>query len=358
MPHPDPRTRYLLLAALLLAPAPAQAEDAMEFTFQRADYRKYGLGLYQVIHATGALKDGTADKLKIFAAEHNIERGGEIYFQSRTGNRLEGMRMGRLIRQLGFKTHIGETDGATPGNCISACAFAYLGGTSRFMNANANFGLHRFYRSQGEDQEFQLQEAQSVSEQMVQYIREMGVDTRLFRYMAQPGSEEVVFLAKPTLQSLGVVNDGIFSASWQRMENEVVPYLRGAVQNDDGTHTLLLRCDRQVAKLTGEASLENPEPDALRRIASGQGVYLGTARENLAGDVSVAPGHINYTFTIPPELAPRMAASSDIGIYIQPRNIPYAAGFTIPQTPESRSEISRFINECYGREVITKNETL
>lgn len=351
--------KRLALSLLLALPLPAFAADesvpSMDFTFQREDYRKYGLGLYQVIHARGTITDGTTEKLKIFAAENRIEPGGEIYLESTTGNRLEGMRMGRLIRSLGLMTHIGDTALNSRGICSSACAFAYLGGTFRFMNDGATFGMHRFYRSQGEEQEFTLEQAQAVSERMVGYMADMGISNRLYRYMALNGKGDVVFISKQTLKSLNVVNDGIIASGWRMPEKDGIPYLRGDLQNYKGTHSLSFHCDRQFNTMKGIAVLEASDPDSVRRTASDEGLFIGTQRLPIAGELVSSNRSVTYTFPVTPETALKMATAPDLGIYIQPNSIPYYAGFKIQQNRDSMDMMKKFINTCFGKTVIEKD---
>lgn len=338
------------VASLLAFQAPqAHADEpSMRFTFQREDYRKYGLGLYQVIHANGTITDGTYDRLKIFAQENNIHPGGEIYLNSQTGNRLEGMRIGRLIRSLGLMTHIGNTNPNQPGACVSACAFAYLGGTYRFMGPTSTFGVHRFYRSQGKDQEFTIEESDAVSVQMTDYIRDMGADTHLFKYMTANTAGETVLISKATLQSLKVVNDGVSYAAWG-MTDDTVPYLRGELNDYNGSHSLSLKCDRQSATLQGTAIFETSNPEALRLVAQEEGVVIGDSNVPMAGTlVSDNKKTLTYSFPIPQDIAKRMATAPELGVYIKPNGIIYNAGFQLQQNMESQAKMKKFFNYCFG----------
>lgn len=351
------------LAALLLLPAPLHAEDAppspMSFTFEREDYRKYGLGLYQVIHASGAITEGTVDKLTVFAAERHIEPGGEIYFDSSGGNRLEGMRLGRLIRQLGLVTRIGHTDPNQPGACVGACAFAFLGGTFRFMSPVASYGVHRFYRSQGKDQEFTLEQAPEIAQQMGDFMRDMGVSTDLYRYMAAPDSAgEIVLLNKDTLRALGVVNDGIISAEWLMADNHGLPYLRANVQNYKGIHSLSMVCDRQNRSMKGVGLMQAQDPDSLRRTASEEGLILDNRREPLSGQFVVDGPRVKFTFPITPKLAVHMMDASELGMYVKPNGIIYTAGFRIQQTAQSRQWMNDYVNECFGKQAVSDAKNL
>lgn len=360
MPKSLKNNLRICLAALTLGLFPlcghAADDPSMSFTFKREDYRKYGLGLYQVIHASGTINEGTFDRLKVFAADNNIEPGGEIYLNSTTGNRLEGIRLGRLIRSLGLMTHIGDTNPNISGSCVSACAFAYLGGTFRFMNKSATFGVHKFYRSQRDQQEFTLDQASQVAQGMTDFMRDMGTNVSLFRYMSLNTGGDIVLISKDTLKSMGVVNDGVTLASWSLVDNKGIPFLRGNLQNYKGSHSLSFICDRQASTMKGSASMQAADPASLRRLSAEEGLFLGDTRVKIPGTLTENATQVLYDFPITKEIAVRMADSPQLGIYAQPRDIIYFSGFKIQQNLESKEMVKKYVNECFGTEVVKKDD--
>ena len=69
-----------------------------------------------------------------------MARASGIVFNSDGGNLLAGIEIGKTIRLKSFATAV--LDGL---RCASACAFAWLGGSPRFMERGANWlpcGLH------------------------------------------------------------------------------------------------------------------------------------------------------------------------------------------------------------------------
>lgn len=65
---------------------------------------------------------------------------GAVLFESPGGNLLEGLRIGRTIREANFSTGV-----APEVACASACALAWLGGTTRYMAPSALVGFHAAY---------------------------------------------------------------------------------------------------------------------------------------------------------------------------------------------------------------------
>ncbi|MBY0406921.1 MAG: hypothetical protein K2Q01_04465 [Rickettsiales bacterium] len=314
------------------------------------------LRLYQVIHASGNISEGTTENLRIFAQQNRIEPGGEIYLDSRGGNRLEAMRLGRLIRQLGLMTHIGRTEPQAPGACISACPLAYLGGQYRFMQPAATFGVHRFYRSQREDQEFTLEQAPQVAQDMQSYIQEMNADPALYRYMTLEGQSEVVQLSKETLQGLKIVNDGINFASWTLTEKSGVPYMEGTISDYQGTHGITLFCDRHLETTRGvvlqfTGRMQTPDPESLARLASAQGVKLGEQILPQTAQITREGKQVAMQFSVPPELALRMAQSASLGMYVKPQGVPFEASFSLPHNRESSERMTTYVRNCFGSKI-------
>lgn len=353
--NPKTTSLYLIFTLLTLcAHQPAlAAEPSMSFSFQREDYSKYGLGLYQVIHANGAITDGSYDRLKMFVAENNIAPGAQIYLNSRSGNRLEGMRLGRLIRSYGLMTHIGNTSAKEAGNCISACAFAYLGGTYRFMNESSNYGVHSFYRSQGEDQEFTLEQSKDIAKRMTDYMREMGVNTKLFKYMDNSTKSEIVLIDKPTLQSLSVVNDGIIRSSLEQLEKDGIPYIQTTQDDYKGHHSLHLYCDRQFATLRGVAMVAITQPQLQLSAIDQQGIAINEEHKPTIGTLEIGSDAITYNFAVTPELAKNMATASKLGVYLQPKSESFTLGFEVIQTTNSKDTMKNFVNTCFGKQIVS-----
>jgi hypothetical protein len=95
--------------------------------------------------ATGEIAAGDADRLSAYLASLPIKKNTAIYLSSTGGDLHEAMRLGGLFRQKGIKTVVeGNSD------CVSACAFAFLGGTDnqgkpwRSSTSSSRLGFHAF----------------------------------------------------------------------------------------------------------------------------------------------------------------------------------------------------------------------
>ena len=143
---------------------------------------------------------------------NGIPQGSMIYLHSPGGSLVGGMALGRVIREHKLDTSIGQFDpklkyvGSKPGYCYSACATAFLGGEFRYWSNGSIYGVHQFLwkaRSNGD-----ADAAQIVSAALVEYIRSMGVDTKIFALASQAGPSKVITPSHQTLLALSVVNDG------------------------------------------------------------------------------------------------------------------------------------------------------
>jgi hypothetical protein len=128
------------ITSLFAAPSTGMAID-----FRLAD---------RTIYATGAIEKGDADKLAQLVRDSKPTSGSfdENYYTVRLdspgGLLLEGTKIGSVIRDAALGTLISRGE-----ECASACALAFLGGTSRYatdtgigrqMEFGAALGFHGF----------------------------------------------------------------------------------------------------------------------------------------------------------------------------------------------------------------------
>jgi hypothetical protein len=113
------------------------------------------------IAAEGVITEDTPAQFTKFLATYDAKLTTTIEFHSPGGNLAAGLALGRLIRAAGYSTRIGRTislsDDVTSvyeykrAICLSACAYAFLGGIDRSFGKNKIYGLHRFGPTTGRD---------------------------------------------------------------------------------------------------------------------------------------------------------------------------------------------------------------
>jgi len=114
-----------------------------------------------------------------------------VFFQSRGGNVVKAMQLGRAIRALGISTiQIRGID------CASACSLAFMGGTQRYAEPGS-IGVHKssFADTSGLSVEDAVSVVQQLTAEVIAYMTEMGVDPALLQLSLQYDSSDIRYLS-------------------------------------------------------------------------------------------------------------------------------------------------------------------
>lgn len=118
-----------------------------------------------------------------------------VLFSSPGGDLDAGLAMGRAIRQAKFTT--GVPYGA---QCASACALAWLGGTTRFMAKGGRIGFHAAYVEGRRGP----QESGVGNALVGAYLNSLGLAEKAVVYMTSPPPNEIQWLTMEDARTLGV----------------------------------------------------------------------------------------------------------------------------------------------------------
>ena len=229
-------SRFLIALVALMAlgnatASPAQSDAPMTFHADLSrvnrlysnDIAATGLPIY----ADGIINVGTTDRLLSFIKLNKIEVG-RIYFNSGGGSLLEGIKLGRAIRKLQLYTSIGVEGNGSDNRasfCASACAYAFAGGISRFLDASTGrLGIHQFYSAVGDHSS--EGETQLVAGLLAAYLNDMGIDARAFALASVTEHEGILWLTPSEAAALGFANNGVQPTEAQIQINGMMPYLR------------------------------------------------------------------------------------------------------------------------------------
>ena len=136
----------------------------------------------------------------------NGKRSAALYIDSPGGDVAEAMKIGELIREIGFGVFV-----MPQGTCASACFFVYLNGSPRVAKGwnprnksnTENVGLHRPYlkapKNDGQTFDAQLNVMQKVG----QYLEGKSVPRRLVDAMMSRPSNDIYWLTNSDLDDLG-----------------------------------------------------------------------------------------------------------------------------------------------------------
>lgn len=194
-----------------------------------------------VIAIDGPMTKGLTDRLRRKIAKEGIE-ARRVLLNSPGGSLLEGISLGRLIRERGWSTEVGrlavdQTDPTgkklVPGECFSACALAFLGGSYRQPESALSLGFHQFHEGGKSYTGYELapteiraeglSDAQVISGLIVTYMVEMDVDARLFTASSGAGPSDLIRFTIEEAMEFGVVTPRHFGR-WV-----LEPYKQGVV---------------------------------------------------------------------------------------------------------------------------------
>ena len=213
-----------LVAVLMLTSAnatsasdvpPAPPDHSMTFA-----YRSTGgnCGDCRWLAAEGRITADTPARLKALIADRGLP--DQVTLHSSGGAVLASLKMGALLRRHGVETSVQRTEALTdlphdrraPGICLSACAYAFLGGEQRRLPEQSVLGFHehrlpdskaardlaeRFENRTG------LSRSQILTGAIAGYMSRMGVDARLLFQASTTPSDQIY---QPTRARLIAMN--------------------------------------------------------------------------------------------------------------------------------------------------------
>lgn len=278
------------------------------------------------VFADGEIDSNSATVLQDLVANTPIPWNSSIYLNSQGGSLLGGMALGRVIRAAGLLTYVGrrgdkaegeyERYSTLPGECSSSATLAFLGGTYRWIDDSSEFGVHRFYDPAGDIGSDAAQVASSI---IVEYLREMGVETALFSEMVRIGGGNVILLPRDRLEALNVVNTKAYATRWSVEAHEGRLYVKGERTSWQGINKFILYCENRRAVLL---AIFNPEGRGDEAIEMGAHSLLLDGEPYPISDQRVGPaalqnGLVNVGYALTEELVLKLVAATSVGVALQ-----------------------------------------
>ena len=342
------------VAGLLLLLSIAHTR-AMTFRVEVIDLRPIENSSY-FVYGSGAIVAGDAGRLAQVLQAKNRQSNQRVHviLHSPGGSLVEGIRLGRTISELNATTDVrmksSDNSKSQPGECLSACVLAYIGGTYRYLQKDSKIGIHQFAFSKEQSIESNTAVAitQFLSAELVEFIKQNRVDTDFFSLMTRVPSTSIYFVPHKTLRELRVVTDNVWDEQWSFELLEGKAYLRIWQQSYHGENKLVVYCDNK--NLVGGLFVQPPENNSVGRFVHSVGVFVD-------GDLVAIPDQMilrqpmiedkfaNAMFLISPELANRMMGASSTGGALQPPNKGIFLGFKTVRNKD-RDKLSKLILGC------------
>jgi hypothetical protein len=202
----------LLGFLLLFIVRPVQA---MSFKVETLDRRP--IAFWYDVYGDGEIVSGDTDNLLRTMQEAGVsfDRRITVYLHSPGGSVVEALKLGRLISKLKANTSVGRSS-ATSAECLSACVWAYLGGTYRFLPDTSEVGVHQF--AFVNDKAVQTETATAVSQSMaaeiVEFMKQNRADTDFFKLVTSALPRDMYLVPHDKPRELRVVTDNIWDESW------------------------------------------------------------------------------------------------------------------------------------------------
>ena len=307
------------------------------------------------IYATGVIDDGAAKRLKSFLEKNDVPPNSLIYFNSIGGSLLEGIKIGQIIREAGLFSYVGRIDGpkiqSAPGQCLSACALAFLGGKFRWINSTSSYGVHRFRFASKESEDVDV--TQMLSAIIIQYIRDMGADPKLYSEMSAAGSDTISILTENQLKELKVTYNGYENTHWtvEAIENSF--YLKGERETWRGMNKFLLFCGNNYP--LSALAIFDPEGrgdevlqmKAFSIVIDGNPIPIPTTQREKPG---IHNGWINMAFSLDKDLVSKLFNATTLGIYFQySYGAPVFLGFDSMDFSDGLKKLPALIKNCQSK---------
>lgn len=152
-----------------------------------------------------------------------------VYIHSLGGSLFAGMELGKIFRAKKIKVYIYETKSdeysysyGDSGVCMSACAYAFLGGIARVIPQNSQLGYHQFYSERNTPSlsldsssiNYKISKDQIISGLIASYLVEMGVDARVLTIASSVDKNDVAILSTDDLRYFNITTTDIFT-NWR-----------------------------------------------------------------------------------------------------------------------------------------------
>lgn len=312
----------LLCVLAYIMPPSGSLQARMHFTLEPPEAASWLFGTAWTIYADGEIDDDSGAELQLLIDYNDVPARSRIVLNSRGGSLFGGLELGRTIRRSGLYTSVGQVQpgGIESGICLSACAFAFLGGEYRWLSANDIYGIHRFYDVTGRHDNDQ---AQIISGAIIRFLVEMEIDPELFSEMVRAGQDEILTLPMERLQNLNVFDNGQKQTKWTIESAAEGLYLKGERETSSGLNKIIIICHPPTKQMAlyiivdpnGRArEVVELMPKAHSLIVDGDFIPIG---DRLNSPPSLVIGLVNAFYTIDDSVISALERAHFLGIAFQ-----------------------------------------
>jgi hypothetical protein len=203
----------LVSAVFVIQAAQAQTEP-MRFRLAKVEAGNCGADCAEIIVAEGVIEEDTpqafVDFLNSAAADRRAR--GVVLLSSPGGHVAASMELGAALREMGAAVIVarsfraGGRDMTAPGQCMSACVYALMGGIRRIVPPDSSVGVHRMSRQEatGAGRELRAPTRTFASDDLVgalaEYAAQMGVNPEVIRTAERISPDDIHILSGAELR--------------------------------------------------------------------------------------------------------------------------------------------------------------
>lgn len=321
------------------------------------------------IFADGVIDKDSPIELGSLIKKFGVNDESEFYLNSPGGNLYAGMQIGEIIRSHRFRTYVGiigknnihfdkkfpeiggERFDTNPGTCASACTLSFLGGEFRYLNKGI-YGVHRFFFLNNNS--FGSDYAQIISSEIIQYIKKMGADEKLFAEMTKAGQTELNILSEQTLVNLGVVNNGLGPTAWSiEAAGPNGVYLKGFRKTVWGDQKIMFVCTpknvQSLMFVMFDPKGRSKEISTMKALSIEiDGKDHGISPSQVGEWPTERNGWINAMIAIDDKLSSSISSAKTIGFYAQfAYNAPVFQGISEMDFSEGAIKYRALMKTCH-----------
>lgn len=250
------------------------------------------------IAADGPITERTPNDFRKFLSEHSSTSqiaGMNVVLNSGGGNLVAGLLLGEIIHQHRYWTSIGKTvpqspsssfDKTVAGKCLSACAYAFLGGRERFVE-DGEIGFHQFYNSKTISDPLAKQftssdvsDAQLMVGIVALYLKKVEADPEVLFIASRTQPQDMHRPSKAELERLRITTStGTSFSGWQIEPHRGGGIVTGVVRYSSvQEHRLSVFCRRSAPGRVFIASSPGnwvPQGSARREASEGLRASMG-----------------------------------------------------------------------------------
>lgn len=134
----------------------------------------------------------------------------------------------------------------TPGECSSACVFAYLGADYRWLSSGSLLGIHQFYFNKDAgfsiDTNLAVSASQQIAAQIIKFIKDSRVSISFFSEMTSAAPDQMKYLKRSHLEDLRVITNDVHDEKWSIDVIEGNHFLKIWQQSYYGENKLIFTC--------------------------------------------------------------------------------------------------------------------